>query len=167
MADRSKATESEAKAPSETTGHALADHQFGEALNHEHDGLSDHDHDDFEGDGPLEENPLWIQDHVTLTSVGIDIGSSGTQVIFSRLALRRFGEDLCSRYFVVSRDTLYQSPVSLTPYLSEARIDDRALGVDAGFHDCGRDLHLRIAGLQRQRRADHAHVHRRSLAANR
>ena len=127
MADRSKATESEAKAPSETTGHALADHQFGEALNHEHDGLSDHDHDDFEGDGPLEENPLWIQDHVTLTSVGIDIGSSGTQVIFSRIALRRLSEELTSRYYVVSRDTLFLSEVSLTPYRSETSIDDARL----------------------------------------
>ena len=56
--------------------HARADHQYGEALTHRHDADSDHDHDEFEADGPLEENPLWIQDHVTLTSVGIDIGSS-------------------------------------------------------------------------------------------
>src|SRR4051794_29258190 len=69
--------------------HALADHQYGEALTHQHDADSDHDHDEFENDGPLEENPLWIQDHVTLTSVGIDIGSSGTQVIFSKINLRR------------------------------------------------------------------------------
>ena len=57
-------------------------------------------------------------------SVGIDIGSSGTQVIFSRINLRRYGEDLTSRYYVVSRETLYQSPVALTPYASEERIDD-------------------------------------------
>ena len=83
-------------------GHTLADHLLGQDFVHEHDGDSDHDHDDFESaDGPLEENPLWIQDHVTLVSVGIDIGSSGTQVIFSRIHLRRFGEDLTSRYFVV------------------------------------------------------------------
>ena len=83
--------------------------------------------DDFEGDGPLEENPLWIQDHVTLTSVGIDIGSSGTQVIFSRIALRRLSEELTSRYYVVSRDTLFLSEVSLTPYRSETSIDDARL----------------------------------------
>ena len=107
--------------------HALADHQYGEALTHQHDADSDHDHDEFESDGPLEENPLWIQDHVTLTSVGIDIGSSGTQVIFSKINLRRLSEDLTSRYFVVSRETLFLSPVSLTPYQSETRIDDVAL----------------------------------------
>ena len=60
-------------------------------------------------------------------SVGIDIGSSGTQVIFSRINLRRYGEDLTSRYYVVSRETLYQSPVALTPYASEERIDDAGL----------------------------------------
>ena len=107
--------------------HGLADHQFGEALTHEHDGLSDHDHDDIYDDGPLEQNPLWIQDHVTLTSVGVDVGSSGTQVIFSRIALRRLSEDLTSRYYVVARDTLFLSPVSLTPYQSETRIDDAKL----------------------------------------
>jgi len=112
---------------SEEKGHGLADHQYGEALTHRHTAESDHDHDDFEADSPLEENPLWIQDHVTLTSVGIDIGSSGTQVIFSKINLRRLAEDLTSRYYVVSRQTLFLSPVSLTPYQSETRIDDAAL----------------------------------------
>src|SRR6201997_5116325 len=99
-------------------GHTLQDHLYGENLVHEHDEYSDHDHDHFEfdNDGPLEENPIWLQDHVTLVSVGIDIGSAGTQVIFSRINLRRYGEDLTSRYYVVSRETLYQSPNALTPY---------------------------------------------------
>jgi ethanolamine utilization protein EutA len=107
--------------------HILADHGLGADLDHVHDGDADHDHDHVETDGPLEENPLWQQDHVSLVSVGIDIGSAGTQVIFSRLNLRRLGEDLSSRYYVVSRETLHQSPVSLTPYRSEERIDDAAL----------------------------------------
>jgi len=82
---------------------------------------------------------LWIQDHVSLLSVGIDIGSSGTQVIFSRINLRRMGEELSSRYFVVSRETLFQSPVSLTPYRSEELIDDAELGaiIDRAFADAG------------------------------
>src|SRR5712691_11009464 len=108
--------------------HTLADHVYGADFAHIHEGDADHDHDHFDLDGPLEENPLWIQDHVTLVSVGIDIGSAGTQVIFSRINLRRLGEDLSSRYVVVSRETLYQSPVALTPYRSEELIDDAALG---------------------------------------
>src|SRR5882757_3851194 len=111
-------------------GHNLTDHLYGQNIVHEHDEYSDHAHDHFEfdEDGPIEQNPIWMQDHVTLTSVGIDIGSSGTQVIFSRINLRRLGEELTSRYYVVSRETLYQSPVALTPYQSETRIADAALG---------------------------------------
>jgi ethanolamine utilization protein EutA len=63
-----------------------------------------------------------------LHTVGMDIGSSGTQVVFSRLLLRRIGEDLTSRYLVVRRETIYRSPVALTPYSSPERIDAEALG---------------------------------------
>ena len=110
--------------------HTVADHRYGEDVLHTHDeeGDYDHDHDHFDGPDDLEANPIWQQDHITLTSVGIDIGSAGTQVLFSKIALRRRGEDLSSRYTVVQRETVYQSPVTLTPYLSETRIDERALG---------------------------------------
>ncbi len=137
--------DAEEKTEKKPTGHTLADHVYGQNLVHEHDEYSDHDHDhdyDFENDEvPLEDNPLWRQDNVSLTTVGIDIGSSGTQVIFSRVHLRRLAEDLTSRYYVVSRETLFQSPVALTPYQSEERIDDQKLGeiiddayVAAGVH---------------------------------
>src|SRR6266496_979963 len=123
--------------------HSLADHLYGENIVHDHEGLTDHDHDhdhfEFDDDGPLEQNPIWMQDHVTLVSVGIDIGSAGTQVIFSRINLRRYGEDLTSRYYVVSRETLFQSPVALTPYSSDERIDDAALGaiIDDAYKAAG------------------------------
>ena len=88
----------------ERPAHTLADHRWGRDLGHTHDGGdADHDHDDLGPEGPPEESALWVQDHVSLHSVGIDISSAGTQVIFSRLHLRRPGEDLTSRYFVVSR----------------------------------------------------------------
>ena len=119
--------------------HTLDDHRFGEDFYHSHDDEdgADHDHDDFADDGSLENNPIWVADHVDLVSVGIDIGSSGTQVVFSRLSLRRCGEDLSSRYIVASRETIYQSPVALTPYQSETRIDELALGViiDCAYSD--------------------------------
>src|SRR5437764_10079879 len=116
--------------------HTLTDHRLGADLAHTHDGDADHDHDDFD-DGPIEDNPLWIADNVTLTSVGIDIGSAGTQVIFSKVHLRRLSEDLTSRYYVVGRETLFRSPVALTPYQSEERIDDAKLRViiDGAYKD--------------------------------
>src|SRR5580700_10276692 len=109
-------------------GHTLTDHVYGLDFPHPHAGYADHDHDFPDDEGALEDNPLWVQDHVPLRSVGIDIGSSGTQVIFSRIHLRRLGEDLSSRYFVVSRETLFQSGVALTPYRSEEHIDEAKLG---------------------------------------
>ncbi len=108
---------------SDKKSHTLGDHRLGADLAHVHDGYADHDHDDFQ-DGPIEDNPLWIADNVSLKSVGIDIGSAGTQVIFSRVDLRRLGEEMTSRYFVINRETLFRSPVTLTPYQSEERIDD-------------------------------------------
>lgn len=120
-------------------GHSLDDHLYGDFAPHEHGPDADHDHDDFPTGGALEENPIWVQDNVKLRSVGIDIGSSGTQVVFSRLLLQRHGEELTSRYVVVERETVYQSPVRLTPYASDELIDDRALGeiIDEAYHAAG------------------------------
>src|SRR5438034_5916560 len=126
--------------PNPKRPHTLEDHLHGSDHDHSHGGdEADHDHDHYEADGRLEDNALWIQDHVSLLRLGIDIGPSGTQVIFSRINLRRMGEELSSRYFVVSRETLFQSPVSLTPYRSEELIDDAELGaiIDRAFADAG------------------------------
>src|SRR5216684_8653478 len=126
--------------PKDKKSHTLADHTYGLDLAHTHDGYADHDHD-FPDDLPLEENPIWIADHVTLTTVGVDIGSSGTQVIFSRINLRRLGEELSSRYVVTSRETLFQSAVALTPYRSEEHIDEAKLGaiIDDAYNAAGID----------------------------
>lgn len=96
----------------------------------------DGEHVVFEYDGPLEDHPLWQRDNVVLTSVGIDVGSAGTQVLFSRVHLKRQAVDLSSRYLVVERDTLFESAISLTPYTNETLIDARALGaiVDDAYH---------------------------------
>jgi len=120
------------------------DHKHGHKHNnsdhsHENDHDHHHSHDDHlleEYEGPIEEHPLWQRDNVILRSVGIDVGSAGTQILFSELHLQRQGTDLSSRFLVVNRHTWYVSPVSLTPYSSETLIDDRALGeiVDQAYH---------------------------------
>src|SRR5260221_352519 len=126
--------------------HTVDDHALGREHGHSHDGAdADHDHEHFDESLPLEENPIWIQDHVSLASVGIDIGSSGTQVIFSRVELRRFGEALTSRYRVVKRETLHASPIALTPYAADdgiaaarfADIIDAAYAAARVPPDCG------------------------------
>ncbi len=92
---------------------------------------------DFEG--AIEDHPLWQRDNVTLWSVCIDIGSAGTQILFSRMHLRRQAVDLSTRYLVVLRETLFESPISLTPYRSESHIDERALGtlIDEAYQEAG------------------------------
>jgi ethanolamine utilization protein EutA len=105
---------------------------------HGHDHLGDHGHDHHdEPDVPLEDNPVWQQDNVMLRSVGVDIGSSGTQVAFSRLYLRRLSENLTSRYVVVRRELHFQSQVHFTPFADGMRIDAKALGeiLDQAYAD--------------------------------
>ncbi|GAB7388840.1 ethanolamine ammonia-lyase reactivating factor EutA [Bacillaceae bacterium] len=87
----------------------------------------------------MEENVLWIMDNIELKSVGIDIGSANTQVIFSLLKLRRIGEDLSSRYVVVSRESIYRSPIVITPYLDDDTIDADSLGrmIDEAYEMAG------------------------------
>ena len=125
--------------------HRLADHRYGDGIGagHEHgDGADhDHDHDDFESAPGTAGHALWVQDNVVLTSVGIDIGSAGTQVAFSKIHLARVADQLSTRYVVVSREPIYQSPSRLTPYASETLIDARALAAiieqayaEAGVH---------------------------------
>jgi Ethanolamine utilization protein, possible chaperonin protecting lyase from inhibition len=110
-----------------TKSHTVDDHMFGDFFAHEHGDDADHEHDDIDP-GPLEDNPIWQRDNVALTSVGIDVGSAGTQVIFSNIHLQRVNESLASRYVIVDRVTVYESPVSFTPFLDQTTIDGPALG---------------------------------------
>ena len=74
-----------------------------------HDGPNHHDHDQHELDEE-EEHPLWKLDTVILTSVGIDVGTATSQIIFSRLVLRRLGRELSSRFVVTERKTSTSRP---------------------------------------------------------
>ena len=131
-----------ADTPEKKRPHTLEDHLLGIDPTHSHDeGEADHDHDHDDGGGEYDPttSSLWLQDNLTLVSVGIDIGSAGTQAIFSRVHLRRLSEELTSRYFVVGRESIYQSPIALTPYLSEERIDEQGVGriIDAAYEAAG------------------------------
>ena len=67
---------------------------------------------------------LETDDEVCLLSVGVDIGSSTSHLVFSRIVLER----LDSRYVVTERETFYASDILLTPYSAEETIDADALG---------------------------------------
>lgn len=65
----------------------------------------------------------WDLDNVELTTVGVDVGSSTSHLLFARLHLQRLTQGLSSRFVVVRRDVLYRSPVTLTPYRTDGLID--------------------------------------------
>jgi ethanolamine utilization protein EutA len=64
------------------------------------------------------------EDELCVLSVGVDIGSSTSHLVFSRIVLER----LDARYVVTERESFYQSDILLTPYASEDEIDADALG---------------------------------------
>jgi ethanolamine utilization protein EutA len=71
---------------------------------------------------------IWDQEHVDLTTIGIDIGSSTSHLLFAKVLLERQTQGLSSRFVVVHRQVLWRSPIMLTPFLPDGTIDAAALG---------------------------------------
>ncbi|MCC2096136.1 MAG: ethanolamine ammonia-lyase reactivating factor EutA [Hyphomicrobiales bacterium] len=105
-----------------TSAHTATDHMFGQMSGHVHAPWEDADHD-HDTDFELLEADSKALEHVPLTSIGIDIGSSGTQIVFSKLLMRGPGEPAAMRRRAKSRETFYKSPVVLTPFDRDNRID--------------------------------------------
>src|SRR6266704_408416 len=80
---------------------------------------------------------LEIEDEILLASVGVDIGSSTSHLVFSHLVLER----LDNRYVVSERKVVHESEVLLTPYAGDATIDAQALGrfIDRQYELAGVD----------------------------
>jgi len=80
---------------------------------------------------------LELEDEIRLVSVGVDIGSSTSHLVFSRLVLER----LDNRYVVSERKVVHESEVLLTPYAGDAAIDAVALGrfIDRQYELAGVD----------------------------
>jgi ethanolamine utilization protein EutA len=70
---------------------------------------------------------IWTADNVELTTVGIDIGSSTSHLMFARVHMQRLATALSSRFVVVERNVLWESPILLTPYLADYTIDTAKL----------------------------------------
>jgi ethanolamine utilization protein EutA len=102
---------------------------------HSHDGGALHWHDEF-GEHLAEDlTPEefaarqidWKTHNVVIVTVGVDIGSSTSHLMFSRIFMRLIGEPPDVESVVVGREILWQSPVMLTPYLPDGSIDAAAL----------------------------------------
>lgn len=94
-----------------------------------HDDEFDHEHyteDTPEGEVPKDD--YYYTENIELTTVGIDIGSSTSHLMFSKLHLQRLGQYHSSRYVVVKRETIHRSPILLTPYTADYNINAEQLG---------------------------------------
>ena len=93
-------------------------------------------------DGAVNE-VAWAADNVELTTVGIDIGSSTSHLMFARVHLQRLSTALSSRFVVIDRKILWQSPILLTPYRGDYTIDvDELAGFIGGSYA--------FAGIERE-----------------
>ncbi|MEE9250565.1 MAG: ethanolamine ammonia-lyase reactivating factor EutA [Alphaproteobacteria bacterium] len=82
---------------------------------------------------------IWGADNVEFTTVGVDIGSSTSHLMFARVHLQRLTTALSSRFVVVNREVLWRSPILITPYLADDAIDvDRlASFIDGAYESAG------------------------------
>ncbi len=78
-------------------------------------------------------------ENIELTTVGIDVGSSTSHLMFSRIHLQREQDTASSRYVVVERETLYRSPILLTPYTPDYLIatDELEAFFNAAYQEAG------------------------------
>lgn len=82
---------------------------------------------------------IWDQENVELKTVGIDIGSSTSHLLFAKVVMQRQTQGLSSRFVVIERSVLWRSPIMLTPFLPDGTIDAKALGVfiDTAYEQAG------------------------------
>ena len=95
---------------------------------HQHSGHGDHGHDHEGAVGP----------HTHLTSVGIDIGSSTSHLMFSQLLIG-YPSVLQRKPIVLERNVIARSPILLTPFSGDWNIQAEPLKrlVDATFDEAG------------------------------
>jgi len=66
---------------------------------------------------------IWSQENVELKTVGIDIGSSTSHLLFAKVTLQRQSQGLSSRFTVVDRQIMWRSPI--IAHAIPPRRDDR------------------------------------------
>ena len=68
-------------------------------------------------------------EYMKILSVGIDVGSSTSHLIFSRLTLKREVSffNMSNRFVLVNREIIYESPIIFTPLLDRYTIDVDAI----------------------------------------
>jgi ethanolamine utilization protein EutA len=105
-----------------------------------HESDFNHEHIETPAERAALARTIWDQDNVAFKTVGIDIGSSTSHLLFAKVILQRQMQGLSSRFVVIGREVVWRSPILLTPFLADGTIDAQALGDfiarcygDAGF----------------------------------
>jgi len=103
-----------------------------------HEDIFDHAHFDPEAAAALDRY-IESQERLELKTVGIDIGSSTSHLLFAKIILQREAQDLSSRYVIVRRDIVWRSPIMLTPFTAAGAIDADKLGafIEQCYKDAG------------------------------
>jgi ethanolamine utilization protein EutA len=127
----------------------MDDHELGFGHLHDLAGRAGFDYDlvDHHGDDEelteeqLEEisQAIWKLENVEMTTVGVDVGSSTSHLMFSKVHMQRMGDLLSSRFVVVNREVLWRSPILLTPYRPDNTIDADQLNgfVENAYREAG------------------------------
>ncbi|HEX8808800.1 MAG TPA: ethanolamine ammonia-lyase reactivating factor EutA, partial [Xanthobacteraceae bacterium] len=98
-----------------------------------------HEHSETLAERAAVAQTIWAQDNLAFTTVGIDIGSSTSHLLFAKLALQRQAQAHSSRFVVTSRHIVWRSPILLTPFRADGLIDAATLGdfIDHSYRDAG------------------------------
>jgi ethanolamine utilization protein EutA len=105
-----------------------------------HDIDLDHEHEQMaEAASAAIAQAIWEQETIELRTVGIDIGSSTSHLLFAQVTLKRLSEGLSSRFVVIDRQIIWRSPIMLTPFLPDGTIDAHRLEhfIHDAYHDAG------------------------------
>ncbi|MBD3405331.1 MAG: ethanolamine utilization protein EutA [Candidatus Lokiarchaeota archaeon] len=62
-----------------------------------------------------------------LTSIGVDVGSSTSHVVFSRITLEKDTKSRTEKFEITNREIIYSGPIHLTPFIDKHTIDFEAL----------------------------------------
>ena len=104
-----------------------------------HEGDEPHFHEWSQEERKALAETIWKAENVVLTTVGIDVGSSTSHLMFARVHLQRKTQLLSSEFVVVRREILWRSPILLTPFLADFTIDAGRLRafIDRAYADAG------------------------------
>jgi ethanolamine utilization protein EutA len=101
--------------------HAVPGHGHGYGDDH------DHEHSLTDAEELALAQLMLEQDTLQLVTVGIDIGSSTSHLLFAKVFFQRQSHRLSNRFMVVDRQVIWRSPILLTPFRPDGGIDADAL----------------------------------------